>query len=314
MTPGLRLPPHHPLMLHRTRHNPILLALILLLHACGGDPGDETARAGAGEAGDGGETTAAKTPASGSETRAELRDLVIAITPAPASATAGFRNDWFGRKRAIMERLRMAGPEFGAAVLAEFHEQRDGIEEVRIGLLDVAAHCQPAETEPILLELISNFGDNMGVRTVACDLLARTAPATALATFTPILLASKDRITYPPEERILKAWIRAADHEGAPKGEFLGDLAVQMTREHSTRQTAVRELANCEEPAAVEALKTIMVESSGNHLLRRTAAQSLLTMLPREDFCAHARQVFELESDQGFQVFLSDMINDNCGQ
>ncbi len=303
-------------MQHRSRHNTILLSLVLLLHACGGEPGDEIIRAGAGPADDAGGATAAGTnaPASGAETRTELRDLITAVTPAEASATAGFRNDWFGRRRAIMERLRLAGPEFGAAALAEFHERRDGIEEIRIGLLDVAAHCTPTETEPVLLELISNFGDNMSLRTVACDLLARTAPATALETFTPILQASKDRITYPPEERILKAWILAANHEGIPKGEFLGDLAVQMSREHSTRQAAVRELAKCEEPAAVEALKSIMVESSGNHLLRRTATQSLLAMLPREDFCAHARQVFELESDQGFQVFLSDVINDNCGQ
>ena len=152
----------------------------------------------------------------------------------------------------------------------------------------------------------------LSVRSKACELLGEVHPTTALEVLGPILSERKHRITYPPEEHMLTAWVRAADQEGISKGAFLGDIAVQLEREHSTRQAAARALARCEEPASVEALKSLMVESSGNHLLRRTATQSLREVVEREEFCAYVQQIAELESDIAFQAFLADVLDDNC--
>jgi hypothetical protein len=56
----------------------------------------------------------------------------------------------------------------------------------------------------------------------------------------------------------------------------------------------------------------VLVESLGNNLARRYAAQSLEATLPREELCPVLRRVFENEADQGFQEFLASMLEEDC--
>lgn len=305
----------------------LILGLLVGLSAasCGGEAAEAGSAAG-GTAQDPERAAPGRTPAGApqapaalqgldaAELRGTVRDLVVAVTPPAPTATAGFKNDWHERRRSTLERMRIAGPEVGRAVLEQFEASDEALAEVRIGLLDVAAHNLPDEVGPLLTELITTFGESLAVRTSACDLLARIQPAEALAVLGPVLQERKHRITYPPEEQMLRAWLRAARHEGVEQDTFLGDIAVQLDRDHATRQAAVRALAQCDGPVAIEALESLMVESSGNHLLRRTATQSLREVLDTEAFCARLREVLANESDAPFQIFLADAIEENCGR
>ncbi|MEX1024277.1 MAG: hypothetical protein WD226_04290, partial [Planctomycetota bacterium] len=111
------------------------LALALVASACSNDP----APAGAGSRADTGPAVAAH-GASDADVARAIRDLVTAVTPLPAEAPVGVQSDWFPNRRATLQRLRAAGPVIGRAALAEYHERDRDLDDIRAGLLDVAAH------------------------------------------------------------------------------------------------------------------------------------------------------------------------------
>ena len=87
----------------------------------------------------------------------DIRDLITAVTPASPTLPPIEKNAWFGRRKETLERLRQAGAEHGAEALRLYHERAESLPEIRVGLLDVAAHTTPEETRSILVELVSEY-------------------------------------------------------------------------------------------------------------------------------------------------------------
>jgi hypothetical protein len=66
------------------------------------------------------------------------------------------------------------------------------------------------------------------------------------------------------------------------------------------------------EPLGEAALRSCLVESTGDGYLRRMAGQSLRELLPREAGCSLFHEVWQRETDLNFRAFLDDLIQDNC--
>lgn len=241
-----------------------------------------------------------------------VRDLITAVTPLAPDATAGSRNDWFANRKRTLERLRAAGEGVGRAALAAYHEREDGLTEVRVGLLDVAAHGVPAETVDLLRELVVEFGDDLMLRTAACGFLAETSPAVAVDVLEPILLERRHTTTYPPEDQMLAAWLAAKRALGEDPSDVLAAVATNLSEYADARHMAVRELAGTESPRGRRALKQLLVESGANTYVRRLAAQSLQKTLPEEEFCTELEAVAAREANIDFQLFLANMLERYC--
>lgn len=251
-------------------------------------------------------------PAASEQVKREVRDLITAVTPFVPTVSVAEQNAWYGRRRATLERLRTAGPEVGLEALRVYHERPDTLTEIRVGLLDVAAHTAPEETRPILVELVETFGEDLHVRTKAAEFLGRTSPEKAIEVIEPILRGEVPRQTYPPQERLLAAWNTAcvaAEHDRIP---LLCEIATDLKSAQDVRHLSVRLLG--EEPSVQgrQALERLLVESSGNSYIRRLAAQSLLATVPHEELCPLLVRVLENEADHAMLPFLDDMIQSNC--
>ena len=151
--------------------------------------------------------------------REEIRDLIVAVTELGAEATKGERNDWFGRRRDTLERLRKAEPEVGREALRVFHERTDASQAQRMGLLDIAAHAAPEDARELLMELSATWGEDLGLRTKAVRLLGETSPAQAIEVLQQVkgisftFFKSKDVVRHPLVARILNAYERQESSE-----------------------------------------------------------------------------------------------------
>ncbi|MEW6073932.1 MAG: hypothetical protein AB1726_15230 [Planctomycetota bacterium] len=285
----------------------LLLAVLAPGTGCGGGKEEEAAAA------EGRSSLAPGDLAPGSpEIQREIRDLIAAVTPLPANASPAEKSAWFPRRRACLERLRAAGPAVGREALRVYLDRPDAESEARIGLLDVAAHGLPAESRPLLVELVTTFGAPLDLRAAAVRILGETSPAVAVDVLGAILHEERPRTTYPPLDQILEAWLAAARTTGADPVELLALIATDLARDNATRTIALRALGERAAPVGRQALEAVLVESSGNHYLRRIAAQSLQETLSPEEFCPLVRRVLENEADESFQVFLQDMLSRFC--
>ncbi len=250
--------------------------------------------------------------ASSSEVERDLLDLIAALTPLPPEAPAADQSDWHIRRRQTLDRLRRASHAHGLEALRLWHERAGSLPEVLAGLLDVAAHAAPLETRELLVELVTEYGHEPLLRRKAAEFLAETSPETAIEILEPILRGEIHGRTFPPDEALLEAWNRASlatTHDRAP---LLCAIATDLNRDEAVRHLATRLLGEAPSPQGRAALEQMLVESSGNHMIRRIAAQSLLKTLPREELCALMRSVLEKEADHNFQIFLDDMLIANC--
>jgi len=189
------------------------------------------------------------------EAQREIRDLITAVTPLPAAATITEKSAYFPRRKETLERLREGDEAIGWEALRMYDLRRDAPVDIRKGLLDVAAHVLPEETSPILVELITTFGDELGLRAEACQLLAGTSPEIACEVLEGILSESRPRTTYPPQDQMLKAWIRAAKTVGLDRAELLSTIAVDLRKESITRTLALRELGEFDSNVGRQALE-----------------------------------------------------------
>lgn len=272
-------------------------ALALLAGACGDRPERDSHVARAG---------------SGPSPVLAVTDLVTAVSPCDPGATPQERDAWFARRKATLERLRTAGAAVGNEAWRRYREERGAPVEVRIGLLDVASHNVPEETREHLVELVGVFGEDLALRRAACDLLADTSPEAAVATIEPVFEQRTRQQTYPPEDLMLAALLRAKRALGQDPTDLLAHVATDLRQAEGARHLALRELAGTHEPRGLVALEQILVESGTNSYLRRLAGQALLESLPREEFCAKVNAVLEREADLSFQIFLVDLIERNC--
>jgi len=271
---------------------PLLLATGLLATGCGP------------------ETAASST--STQEVQREVRELMTAVTPLKATALPVEKNSWHKQRKATLERMRTLGKEYGLEALRIYREEPPALPEVRIGLLDVAAHCAPAETSPLLVQLTTVFGEDILVRTKATEFLGECAPAQAVELLEPILHNRYDGRTYPPEERLLEAYVAGCEHEKHDPVPLLCTIATDVNRPQDVRHLATRTLARFDAPQSRQALQALMVESSGNGYIRRVAAQSLQQLLPKEEFCAYVLGVQQHEADPEYIGFLESVLTTSC--
>jgi len=278
--------------------HPFVLALVLLA-ACA----ETDAPEGAAEHG-------ADAPTIGPIDR-ELGDLTRALTPLPPTATNGERHAWFARRKETLERLRQGGPALGRAALAAYLEgERPAM--VRAGFLDVAAHAAPEDARAVLVELVTEYGADLGLRKEACRFLGETSPATAIEVLEPIVSTSQRSRTYPPDDQMIEAWLTATKLVGADPGPVLATIVTDSRQSQEARHKAAEALGEAPSAIGRAALEQVLVESGGNNYLRRKAAQSLRATLPAAELCAKLEEVLANEADQNFALFLDDMQRKSC--
>ena len=241
-----------------------------------------------------------------------IRDLITAVSPLPPDATAMQERDFYLRRKETLARDRAAGPALAQKALDAYRARPDAIREVRAALLDVAAHGLPVETRPILVELLTTYGEDLGLRKAAVGLLGETSPGTALEMLEPLVAEATHRETYPPQDALLQAWLGAADalkHDPVP---LLADVATNPRQDDVTRNLAIKALGRAPSSRGRQALELVLVESGGNHMARRYAAQSLAATVGKDELCPLLNRVFSNEADVGFQQFLASMLEENC--
>jgi len=274
------------------------LCLLLLSAACGGSNSNSA-------------------QASDATVQRQVRDLVSALTPPSATANSAVRNEWFKRRKERIKELSSAGEPLGQAVLREFEENPSASLDVRRGLLEVAARNLPALMGPKLGSMLTDYGDDLGLRTKACELLAQTSPELAFELLEPLILERRPGRTLPPDEIMVTSYATAARLAGSNPVQTLSTIAADLFAEQTARLMAVRELAKYPGVRSRETLRIVLVESTGNAYLRRAAAQALVALAKIDSdtdaqLCGILTEVMNKESDLNFQTFLVSMLEKHC--
>jgi HEAT repeat protein len=244
--------------------------------------------------------------------KSEIQDLMTALTPPPATEIPTVKSEWHLTRKRTLERLRSASRAHGLEALRVYREEPPALPEVRAGLLDVAAHTAPEESAELLVELTTTFGEELLVRTRATELLGECLSARAALVLEPILHGRADGRTYPPEERMLDAWVTAMERLELDPVPLLALIATDIQRAQDVRHSATRALGRHDSPQSRQALHVLLVESTGNGYIRRLALQSLRELLPRAEFCELAKTVQSREADTEFIEFLESALNRDC--
>jgi hypothetical protein len=244
-----------------------------------------------------------------------IAELIAAQAPPDPTSTSDVQDAWFRRKAELVERLRAGSPELGRAALRAFSSGEPQSELARAALLDVGAHCAPAEAAPLLGDLIATYdpGVGLGLRTFAVELLARTSPAVALERIEPILREAQPRATRPPQEAFVRAWAAAARASGVTEPAILCDVAADLAQPADARYAAIDELGSFGGMRAQKALEEVLREANSDGLMRRKAAQALAKFAPKDELCAALEAAARDESDESFLYFHASMIERHCG-
>lgn len=254
--------------------------------------------------------------ASSVDTDKAIERLVELSTDLDPTLTSDYHDRHLHARRAYVEELRRAPKPIGLAALEAFKEVEEQSESapilVRVNLLDIAAHCATEETVPLLETLVVEYGHRIDIRTEATLLLGTVAPERAVAILTPLLQRTKSISTLPADEFLLQAYVRGCEGSGTDPVPILADVATNIFKEDAARHLAVRELGKHKTLYSQQALRSILVESTGNAYLRRLAAQSIREVYSQEEACAIFELVATMEADNNFLAFLADIIQDNC--
>jgi hypothetical protein len=246
---------------------------------------------------------------------AQLEELRLAIEPLKLTETSDKQDAWFHRKAALLERSRQAHDvELGRLAWKAFQDADPERQDLRVAFLEVAAFNAPEVVRPELERMTVEYDGHtsLGVRTEAARLLAETSPAEAIRVFEPILRETKHRVTYPPQEELLRYLIRASELGGGAIDELLIDIATDILQPSEVRYVAIASLAKVRTVRAQKALESLLVETSSDGLLRRKAAQAVRDGLPQSEACEILQRVAEHESDEAFLRFLADMLDKLC--
>ncbi|MCE9593368.1 MAG: hypothetical protein K8S98_04170 [Planctomycetes bacterium] len=243
-----------------------------------------------------------------------LRDLEEAFVPVSDSSTSDVKDRALTLRRNTLERLRAGPPELGRAAWERFQEVAKTDEDLRIALLDVASHCDPATLEEPLAHIVTTYGPDFSlhVRTNAVRLFADVAPQKAYELLTALVREPHRASTYPPQETLLDCWIVAGRKAGTLDERLLADVAIGISQPADARYRAIEELGHSTSPIARDALELILTESGSDGYLRRKAAQAAVDGMPQADACALLERVADHEVDRMFLLFLADMIQKNC--
>jgi|FLOH01.1.fsa_nt_gi hypothetical protein len=257
--------------------------------------------------------------ASSKDADRQIRDLISALTPASPTANSAIVSDWVDHRREVEGRLATAGPEVGQAALDKFLSDDDMILDIRRGLLRVAARNMPKDTIGLLETLFEEYGEQMGIRTCAIELLAENSPLDAIRLIGPILEARRPGKTYPSAERLVACYANAAKIAGIDEDAAiaLADYASNLFLDQAGRVVAVKALSNYPGSRTRATLRTVLVESTGDAYLRRMAGDSLVRLAkidPETDavLCDILNEIMNKEADVNFQLYLVSMITKYC--
>ncbi len=244
--------------------------------------------------------------------QALLAELVEVSTPLKETVTSDVTDKRFVRRLELLAELSSRPPAVGQAALQELQRRAEAVQDVEQALLQVAAKCDPEGTADLLANLATEYGPSLFLRTEALLLLGETAPVRALEVLKPWIGNARPGRTLPPQEFIVKAWTDACDGAGRSPVPELCDVATNLLLDGASRVRAVKELGRRPDPAGEKALRSILVESTGDGYLRRKAAQALRDSLPEEAACEIFRQVADREADPNMLRFLIDMLEEHC--
>jgi len=292
------------------------VALALTLWSCGpvddapvdaGTAGQEGASDQAADADPGALPAADFVVSPADEARAgELLEL---LTPPPPERVE-LQNDWIDLRRKTIEEAHLEERGVGVALMRRVAaDEHDRI--VRRAALEAAARMAPEQVTPYLALLIVGYGEDLGLRETATRVIGDVAPERAVEILGP-LVRDNPRGTYPPSETILDGWLTASAALELDTVPDLALVATDLRRDESTRHRAVRELALAATPLAREALREVLLESTGNGYLRRLAAQGVVDAYEAAEGCALLEEVALLEADPSMQVFLANLVAANC--
>jgi hypothetical protein len=253
-----------------------------------------------------------KPPAAPGTPRAAIEELVETVRPLDRTVTSDVEDAKLEKGRKLLDRCSKGGVEVGRAALEVLREQSERNVPIERALLTVAARAATADTLPLLEKLVTEYGAHMELRVEAVLLIAEVAPERALAVLEPLIKRQRQLSTMPDEEFIVRGWITACHKTGRSPVPELCDVATNIFQQGYARVEAVRELANYKDPRAEAALRTILVESTGDGYLRRITVQSLHTLLPAETACTLFREVASKEADLNMLKFLADVLDKWC--
>lgn len=265
--------------------------------------------------GNGGGTSDASSPAEGAalevlpEHRERAVEVLAILTPPPPEQVED-QNPWIDARREFMRAADQEAPQVGLALVEMIRESPQDRVIMR-GALEAAARCAPAQTTPYLLELIDDTNADLGLRETATTMIGHADPQAAIDVL-EVLLRDRPRGTYPPGDSILRGWltaVRALDIDPVP---VLSLVATDIYHEDATRHQALRELGDAATPLAREALREVLIESTGNGYLRRLAAQSVAKAFDTAEACEILEEVALREADVTMQVFLASLVDANC--
>lgn len=251
------------------------------------------------------------------EVARQVRDLVSALTPPPPTSNSAIMSDFHNRRREVLTELKAGGPELGRAVKRELLDNPDHILDVRRGLLEVAAFTVPNEMEAELVELVTVFGEDLGLRTKACELLAATHPAKAVEVLEPLITDARPGLTLPPADIMVKSYADAAKASGHDAIDPLTEIATNLFIDETARLYAVRAVATYTGSRAREAIRILVIESTGNGYLRRMAVRALLDQAkidPETEavMCTMLTEITDKETDVNFMQYMINVLEKHC--
>ncbi|MCC7012004.1 MAG: HEAT repeat domain-containing protein [Planctomycetes bacterium] len=252
---------------------------------------------------------------SAADARQSVDQLVTLFRPVDPTTTSDVQDRNFRERAALLEKLDQAGREAGLAALARYQQSASEALDVRWALLEVAAHNAPSETQPVLEKLIAEYDgeDGTGLRTQAVRILSEALPARAIEVLEPMIRDPLARATRPPHEELVRGWATAARKLGLKEARVLCDVVVDLRQPPEARYAATSALGEIGGERATKALREVLVEGASDGNIRRKAAQALLRIMPRKEFCALIEEISQHETDPVFLNFLADVLDKNCG-
>lgn len=248
------------------------------------------------------------------EAREMAGELMDAMRPLDPTLTSDHHDRHLFSQRRIFQEMLVRGEEVGNAALHAYTGAAEEPYLVRRALLWVGGHAAPDSARNLLHTLMVDYGAPIDDRTEASLVLAETSPELFLSAASGQLRRrARPTKTMPDDEFLLEGWIAACKGTGQSPVPMLADVATNLMIQPTARYRAAKRLRDFpNEPLGQRALEACLVESTGDNLLRRMAAQSLQVLLPRETACELFSEILRRESDLNFARFLEDMLQKHC--
>ncbi|MFT7679554.1 MAG: hypothetical protein ACI8QC_003558 [Planctomycetota bacterium] len=241
-------------------------------------------------------------------------NLMDAMRPLDATLTSDHHDRHLFKQRRIFQEMLVRGEEVGNAALHAYTGAADEPYLVRRALLWVGGHAAPDSARNLLHALMVDYGAPIDDRTEASLVLAETSPELFLSAASGHLRRrSRPTKTMPDDEFLVEGWIAACAGTDQSPVPMLADVATNLLIQPTARYRAAKRLRDfANEPVGQRALEACLVESTGDNYLRRMAAQSLQSLLPRETACSLFSEILRRESDMNFARFIDDMLQKHC--